>query len=130
MVAEGAPVMRCGCNALFTIDLMQKILASSSTSASNSSDGSGATKEPGLGPGLGAGLGPGLGPALGGKAAEPAAPVASSSPVASPDLQQWLLRSYASSRRGAVVSYCKNPRGCSGVVLLADDAELRSTHCR
>lgn len=40
----------------------------------------------------------------------------------------WLLRTFIDSRAGSA-SYCKNPKGCTGIVLLNDDAELLSASC-
>lgn len=40
-------------------------------------------------------------------------------------------RAFVEERRGKQVlaTYCKNPRGCSGIVLMADDADVREVTC-
>jgi hypothetical protein len=42
-----------------------------------------------------------------------------------------LIRSFVEEKRGKqiVAAYCKNPRGCAGVVLLADDADYSEAYC-
>lgn len=46
-----------------------------------------------------------------------------------PDASQgrnWLLSTYVSSNKNAAC-FCKNPIGCTGVLILNDDAELSTT---
>ena len=42
-----------------------------------------------------------------------------------------LCRSFVEDRRGKQVlaTYCKNPRGCAGIVLMADDADYSEACC-
>jgi hypothetical protein len=45
--------------------------------------------------------------------------------------REYLAQAYVEGRQGrrGQATYCKNPRGCNGIVLMSDDADTSDAHC-